>query len=303
MNTMRRIGLATGTLTDYEINYVETQIVKAVRPMLIGRQLMPIRTLPSAGYTKYTYYTENDMGQATISMTGEEQSMDLVDLTEGDVKIPIISKDYHLHWRDVLKRREAGEDLNTQHAENAARQVAEEEDKLILTGEITAGAGIWPALGIHGLCGSVDATMRFDGGDWNTAANSIPDVATAKQMLRAQGYYGPYKLIMPSAIYADIEELGAGGAGSDKWYFDAIGELIGGVENILISDNLWAVDGVQDSVLLVDVQPGNFELLVGADISNYLAQLPTMNYQGKVWEAVVPAIKRPEAICEITSLT
>ena len=104
---------------------------------------------------------------------------------------------------------------------------------------------------------------------------------------------------MPSAIYADIEELGAGGAGSDKWYFDAIGELIGGVENILISDNLWAVDGVQDSVLMIDVQPGNFELLVGADISNYLAQLPTMNYQGKVWEAVVPVIKRPLAICEI----
>ena len=299
MNTMRRIGLATGALTDYEINYVETAIVKTVRPILIGRQLMPTRNLPSAGYTKYTYYTENDMGQATISMTGEEQSMDLVDLTEGTVKIPILSKDYNLHWRDVLKRREAGEDLNTQHAENAARQVAEEEDKLILTGEITAGAGIWPALGIAGLCASVDATMRFNGADWNTAALSIPDVATAKQMLRAQGFYGPYKLIMPSAIYADIEELGAGGAGSDKWYFDAIGELIDGAQNILISDNLWAVDGVQDSVLLVDVQPGNFELLVGADISNYLAQLPTMNYQGKVWEAVVPVIKRPLAICEI----
>jgi uncharacterized linocin/CFP29 family protein len=292
---MRRVGLATGTLTDYEINYVETQIVKAVRPMLIGRQLMPINALPSAGYTKYTFYKENDMGQATISMTGEEASMDLVDLTEDSAKIPIISKDYVLHWRDVLKRRESGEDLNTQHAENAARQVAEEEDKLILTGEYTG----WPALGIHGLVGSVDGTQRFNGANWGTAANSIPDVATAKQMLRADGFYGPYKLIMPSAVYADIEELGAGGAGSDKWYFDAIGELIGGAQNILISDNLYATDGGSDSVLLVDVQPGNFELLMGADISNYLAQLPSMNYQGKVWEAVVPVVKRPLAICEI----
>ena len=299
MNSMRRIGLATGALTDYEINYVETQIVKTVRPLLIGRQLMPIRTLPSAGYTKYTFYKENDMGQATISMTGEEESMDLVDLTEDTTKIPIISKDYTLHWRDVLKRREAGEDLNTQHAENAARQVAEEEDKLILSGEYTG----WPALGIGGLCNSCDATQRFDGAAWSTAANSIPDVATAKQMLRADGFYGPYKLIMPSAIYAYIEELGAGGAGSDKWYFDAIGELIGGTQNILVSDNLWPVDGTQNSALLVDVQPGNFELLVGADISNYLAQLPTMNYQGKVWEAVVPVIKRPLAICEIYDIT
>ena len=102
-------------------------------------------------------------------------------------------------------------------------------------------------------------------------------VAAAKQQLRAAGYYGPYKLVMPSAIYAQLEALGAGGAGSDKWYFQAIGELIGGVENILVSDNLFAADGGQDSALLVDVQPGNFELLVGADITNFSLQNDAMN--------------------------
>ena len=299
MNSMRRIGLATGALTDYETNYVEQQIVKTVRPMLIGRQLMPIRTLPSAGYTKYTYYSDADLGQANISMTGEEQSMDLVDLTEGTVNIPIISKDYMLHWRDVLKRREAGEDLNTQHAESAARQVAEEEDKLILTGEYTG----WPALGLKGLGTSVDTSQRFDGANWNTVTNIVGDVATAKQMLRADGYEGPYKLLMPSAIYALLEKIGTGGAGSDKWCFEAVGELIGGAQNILVSDNLFTSAGLQTSALLIDVSPGNFELLVGADITNYLAQLPTMNYQGKVWEAVVPVIKRPLAICEIYAVT
>jgi len=299
MNTMRRIGLATGTLTDYEINLVETAIVKTVRPKLIGRQLMPIRTLPSAGYTKYTFYKENDMGQATISMTGEEQSMDIVDLTKGDVAIPIISKDYKLHWRDVLKRREGGEDLNTQHAENAARQVAEEEDRLILSGENAT----WPALGILGLLGSCPGVLNtnyFNGANWGTAttgpALAVADVAHAKQMLRALGHQGPYKIVMPSAVYACLETLIAN---TDKWGFEAVGELLGGTENILVSDNLFAADNGQDSVLLLDVQPGNFELLVGADISNYLAQLPTMNYQGKVWEAVVPVIKRPEAIIEI----
>jgi len=55
-------------------------------------------------------------------------------------------------------------------------------------------------------------------------------------------------------------------------------------------------------VLLIDTAPGNFELLIGADITNYLAQLPTMNYQGKVWEAVVPVIKRPNAIWEFTTV-
>jgi len=293
MQSMKRIGLATGTLTDDEVNYLETAIVKTVRPMLIGRQLMPIRTLGHAGYKKYTFYTENDMGQAMLSMTGEEQSMDVVDLTETPVNIPIISKDYMLHWRDVIMRRNQGEDLNTQHAENAARQVAEEEDKLILSGEYTG----WPALGITGLATATDKQSTV-GGDWS--ANCLTYVAAAKALLRTAGYYGPYRLIMNSTWYGQLEALISN---TEKWYFQAVGELIGGVENILVSDNLYASDGGTDRVLLVDVQPGNFELVVGADITNYLAQLPTMNYQGKVWEAVVPVVKRGNAIVEINALT
>lgn len=296
MQSMRRIGLATGVLTDYELNLVETQIVKTVRPLLVGRQLMPIRNLPHAGFTKYTFYTESDMGQATISMTGEEPSKDKVDLTEGYVKIPIISKDYVLHWRDVLARRNQGEDLNTQHAENAARQVAEEEDRLILTGGTLAGA-IWPALGIEGLC-TATGNLAQACGAW--PANAAANVAAAKQQLRAGGYYGPYKLVMRSAIYAVLEALIAN---TEKWYFQAIGELIGGVENILVSDNFYAADGGVDGAMLVDVQPGNFDLLIGSDISNFSLQNDAMNYECKVWEAVVPVIKRPLSIVELTGIT
>jgi uncharacterized linocin/CFP29 family protein len=296
MNSMRRIGLATGVLTDYEINYVETQIVKTVRPLLIGRQLMPTRTLPSAGYTKYTFYTESDMGQATISMTGEEKSRDLVDLDEDHVNIPIISKDYLLHWRDVLKRREGGEDLNTQHAENAARQVAEEEDKLILSGEYTG----WPALGIKGLCNATGIQTET-GDDWYDGANlMMADIAAAKAALRSYGFYGPYKLIVTSTEYALLERPYST---TNKFQFQLVGELLGGVENILISDNLYPADGTQNHALLIDTTPGNFELLMGADLTNYMFQNSDMNYEGKVWEAVVPVIKRPKAIVDITDIT
>jgi len=57
--------------------------------------------------------------------------------------------------------------------------------------------------------------------------------------------------------------------------------------------------GNTDSAMLIDIGPGNFELPVGQDLSNYLHKLPSMNMQGKVWEAVVPVIKRPNAIWEI----
>lgn len=293
MQGLKSIGTATGTLTDDEIEYIEQSVVTTMRPMLVGRTLMPTKPLANAGFKQYTFYTEQDMSQANISMTGEEQSIDRVELAESNVAIPIISKDYNLHWRDVLMRRNTGQDLNTQHATNAARQVAEEEDKLILSGEYTG----WPALGIEGL---MTATGRNTtaGGDWS--ANMITYVAAAKAELRTDGYFGPYKLIVTSAWYAQMEAVYGN---TDRYYFQVVGDLIGGVDNIVVSDNLYASDGGVDRVCLIDTSPGNFELVVGQDATTYLDQLPNMNYQGKVWEAVVPVIKRPEAICTITALT
>jgi uncharacterized linocin/CFP29 family protein len=91
---------------------------------------------------------------------------------------------------------------------------------------------------------------------------------------------------------------------TDRYYLDVVGDLVGGKQNVLISNSLYATDdGVADSALLLDVSPGNFELVVAQDVSTYLQQQANMNYKGKVWEAVVPAIKRPTAICEITGLT
>ena len=293
MQSFKNIGTATGSLTDDEIEYIEQSIVTTMRPMLVGRTLMPVKALSNAGFKTYTHYTEQDMSQATISMTGESQSMDRVDLAEVNTTIPIISKDYNLHWRDVLMRRNTGQDLNTQHATNAARQVAEEEDKLILSGEYTG----WPALGIEGLATATGRNTTA-GGDWS--ANMITYVAAAKAQLRTDGYFGPYKLIVTSAWYAQMEAVYGN---TDRYYFQVVGDLIGGVDNIVISDNLYASDGGVDSALVIDTSPGNFELIVGQDTTTYLDQLPNMNYQGKVWEAVTPVIKRPEAICEITSLT
>lgn len=293
MNAMNRIGNATGTLTDYEVQLIESQITKTIRPMLVGRTLMPTRSLGNAGTTKYTYFTENDMGQALISMTGEEESMDFVDLSGHDIKVPIISKDYKLHWRDVLARRNNGEDLNTANAVNAARQIAEEEDKLIISGEYTG----WPAMGIEGMCNATGRNTEA-GGDWSSTY--IADVSDAIDELETDGFYGPYKLLLGSSWYSQLRVLVGT---TDTFAFQTLEDLLGGPDSIVRTNNIFPADGTQDSALLIDTAPGNFELLVGADATTYLAQLPSMNYQGKVWEAVVPVFKRPAAICEITGLT
>lgn len=295
MQGLKRVGLATGVLTSDEIKYIETVITKTVYPQLVGRMLMPQKILPHAGFLSYHYYTETDMGAAIISMKGEMESQDTLDLTENEVKVPVLHKDYTLHWRDLEARRNAGQDLDTQHAENAARQVAEEEDKLILTGEHSG----WPALGIAGLVGSCPAGNRTDGNAWTTPANILTDLATGKAGLRALGHYGPYRFVVTPSVYAYMEKIAAGGAGSDKWFFQAIGELIGGVENILISGSLFATaDAGVDEAILVDIGQGNFELIVGLDLSIKATELKSGNVYVMVRECVVPVIKRPNAIWE-----
>ena len=148
MQSMPNVGRdSTGLIMREEVKYIETGIIETVHEHLIGRDLFPIVNLEDAGWKFYKYYKESDMGQAVLSMEGIAQSDDFPIYPYSEVKIPIISKTFMLQWRDVLASRHQGPDLLAQVPRNAARQIAEEEDKLLLTGEYAD----WAALGIVGL--------------------------------------------------------------------------------------------------------------------------------------------------------
>jgi uncharacterized linocin/CFP29 family protein len=295
MQSLTRVGRDTGILTTAEVNYIRSQVIRAAWPTLIGRTFMPVKNLGSWGYLKETFYTENDMTQAIISMMGEEKSEDISDLTEHEVKIPVISKDFRIKGRDVASARLSGRDLNTQQAENAARQCAEEEDKLIITGEYTG----WPALGIQGLA-TITNRNTTAGGDWS--ANYLTYVSAAKAAIEADGLYGRKVLIIKPAWMSQLDALVSNTAVLARTVLE---NMLGGPQNILVTDNLFSSAGGSDNALLVDTTPDNFELIVGEDYTVVGPhQLPGEDiYKGKVRVVAVPIIHRPTAICEITSLT
>lgn len=294
MRPLRRVGLETGQLTDEEIRYIDTRVVETVRPALVGRKLFPVFKLPHAGIKTWRGYKQTDMGEAVISMSGEMGSRDRVELEDFDVSVPVISKDFRLHWRDVVASRHGGIPIETSHAENAGRQVAEEEDKLLLSGEYTG----WRALGIEGLATATGRNTTA-GGDWS--ANALTYVANAIGELLADGFYGPYYLIIRSTWYAQLLTLITN---TEKFLVDAVAELLGGGrDRILISDNLYASDGGVDNAILCQPGQDNFELGIAQDVTTFMLQNSDMNLDGKVYEVVSPRIKRPTSICEITALT
>ena len=297
MRTMSKIGLETGQLTDEEIKYIDTAVVQTVEPLLIGRQIFPRATLPDAGFKTVQFYTETDMSAATISMLGETGARDRLELTAVPVNVPVISKDFIIHWRDVIAARHRGEPLDTAHIRNAARQVAEEEDKLLITGEYSG----WKACGVKGLVTVANNLGTSASGKWDVASVIIADVKAAVAALSAVGHYGPYAMICTPSQYQCLK-IPVGTGAEVSVYTWIMRDLFDNKGQIFQTPSLYAAAGTTDSALVVEPGAGNFDVAIGQDTTTYLFQDEDMNILGKVYEVLTPRIKRPAAIYEISSI-
>ena len=295
MKSLRKVGIETGALTDEELRYLDARVVETVRPRLVGRQLFPVFRLPHAGIKTMRGWRESDMSQAVIDMNGQTESFDRIELAEFNIDVPVISKGFYLNWRDVIASRNGGIPIDARSIENASRQCAEEEDKLLITGEITGTANVWPALGILGLLRSAGNT-EGSAGAW--PANCLVDISDAIAELEADGHLGPYAAVLRSEWYGTLRQLIAGTA---VFYLEKVKELV--TAGIYVSDSLFTAAGLTTSALVVEPSAENFELVIGQDMSTFTQQDKNMNTVGKVYEVVAPRIKRPASICEITALT
>jgi len=294
MKTLSKVGLETGELTDEELIFIDTAIVEAARPALRAREVFEIEPLPNAGIRTVRKYAETDMSQAFISMDGDTITLDRTALSATDVSVPVISKDFEVNWRDIIASRYGGMSLDVEMGRNAARQVAEEENKLCMTGEYTG----WRALGIEGLATATNRNTEASAGAW--PANTITDINDAIAELEADGFTsGPYVLI---GRVDWIRKLDAAVANTTQTYKSFL--LQNGILSaVYADDSLYASDGGTDNAIVCVPGKENFSLQVGQDITTYRYPKETMNTLFRVYEVATPVIKRPTSICEITGLT
>jgi len=294
VRAMSSIGRDIGILTREEVKYVEQTIVEQIHEHLIGRDLFPLVRVPDAGYMDYKYYEEEDMGPASISRYGVAQSDDKTLYHSSEVPIPIIDKTFMIQWRDILASRHQGMSLLEQYPRNAARQIAEEEDRLLLTGEDAT----WASMGILGLGSSTPVANTVPAtGAWPT--NAIADVNAGLIALEALGFIGvdPVMIGQPAAIKCLNWQL----TNTEITYREFLlrNKL---VRAIYETRNLFSAAGGTDSVLLVIPGKENFYMVE--------AMPPTVNWwydkmgnaYGVVREAVTPIIARPNAIYEIAAI-
>ena len=197
MLPLRRVGMDTGRLTDEEAIYIDERVVETVRPLLVARRLFPVFTLPNAGIMTVRGYKRSDMSAAKISLYGQPGNKDRTEKTPFNITVPVIEKEFDISWRDVEAARGVGLPIDTQEAENAARQVAEDEDLLLITGEHTG----FKALGVEGLATATGRNTTA-GGDWS--ANAFTYVNNAIGELETDGHYGPYALLIRPSWWRQI---------------------------------------------------------------------------------------------------
>jgi uncharacterized linocin/CFP29 family protein len=294
MQKLRRVGLETGQLTDEELRFIDTEIIGAAWPQLHAREIFETKVLPNAGLRTLRHYTQTDMGQAVITMDGEDISLDRTQLTANDVKIPVTSKDFTINWRDILAARHNNQPLDIVEGRNAARQVAEEENKLLFTGEYTG----WPALAIEGLMTATGRNTQASAGAW--PANVVADVNAGIAKLEEDGFTsGPYVLLCRVAA---ARKLDAALASTEITYrkFLLENDII---QAVISDDSIYGADGSTDHGAVVCPGRDNFEVAIGQDITTWEYQLQNMNKLFRVFEVLAPHVKRPTSICELTGLS
>lgn len=294
MQTLRRVGMdVPGRLTSEEIIYIDTRVVETVKPLLIGRRLFPVFTLPHAGFMTVRGYKRTNMSAARISLYGETGSKDRTEKAPfADITVPVIDKEFEVMWRELEASRSNGVPLDLQDAENAARKVAEDEDKLLITGEYTG----FRALGVEGLATATGRNTKASAAAW--PGSSLTDLSAAIGELEGDGHMGPYACVLRSSWAAKLRALVSNTA--VKW-IDVIRDLF--AAGIYVSDSLYTSAAATTSALVLEPSQENFELIIGRDLEVRKQEDVRGNLKCIVREVVAPRIKRPTSICELTGLT
>ena len=278
-------------LTQFQIQYIEDKIVEAMGELMIGRKIFAPRSVPP-GKKVFTYYDEVDMSPAVITMGGNTQAGDVTMYDDNDVRVPAISKDFFLQWRDKLASLEDAPNLMDRYAKNAAKQVAEEEDKLLITGEYYG----WGAYNIEGL---MTKTTRGSvaGGAWPT--NSYIAINLGRAALEAAGFYEePILIGRPTQIkYLDTLIANTGITYRQSLLDNGL------VTDIMETTSLFTAAGLLTSCMLVVPSPEYLYYVEGMPPTFTQWMDKDGNIHGKVREIIAPVIAHSGALCEITAIT
>jgi uncharacterized linocin/CFP29 family protein len=262
-------------LSEKDWERLDKIVVESAQKRLVGRRFISITGPLGAGIqvVQKGILTGIDDDEEVISVAKKE-----------NLSIPMIYKDFRLHWREIETSKRLGMPLELGPAAAASAVCANMEDKLVFTGCIHEDEPCeCPGQGLL----NVDGKNEIETEGWDEPGSAFQDAVAATEKLIASGCYDPYAMVVSPAMYSKLHRMMQRGGRLEITF---IKELMadGVYQSPVLSDN----EGI-----VVATGKENLDLVIGQDLITAYLGADEMNHPFRVFETVLLRIKRPEAIC------
>lgn len=126
-----RVFDADMPLTGDELERLQNVVIEAARRQLVGRRILEVYGPLGAGMQGVPADRFDNVELASVDQLGEEERGAFGTGRRVQLTIPILYKDFILHWRDIVLARQLGSEIDFSAAAGAASVVAAKEDDLI----------------------------------------------------------------------------------------------------------------------------------------------------------------------------
>jgi uncharacterized linocin/CFP29 family protein len=257
---------------------IDQTVVRTAQSVLVGRRFISLVGPFGAGVEAIPNDIVAGRTAGQVDLLGENEGEPLAIANRWFLALPLLYKDFWLHWRDLESTRQMGLPLDVGKAAAAASATALAEDRLVFDGEATLGL-----VGLRNAEGRQTVAMH----DWASMGVAFADVVEAVRVLTQAGFTGPYALAVSPRLYADLNRI-----------FDNTGVLeLEQIEKLARRGVYPTAVLPEPAALLVDSGTQNMDLAVGIDLSTAYVESSNLNHRFRVIESLVLRIRRPGAIC------
>jgi len=252
----------TATLRYDEWKAIDQAIVKIARERLVAANDLQANGLTypisnGLGSTVLQWETQSDFEAAEMDMEARKSSAEDRTVFETNyMPLPIIHKSFSISLRTLEASRTSGDPLDTVNAENAARQVVEKVEDVILLGasSFAYGGGTLYGYKDHINRNTVTLASNWDASS-TTGEDILDDVLAMLKSATNDRHYGDFILYIPTD-YDDILDNDFKSY-SDKSIRQRLLE-IPKIQAIRAADRL-----TDNHVLLVEMRPETVKLVIG----------------------------------------
>lgn len=274
------LGHAENPLREEEWARLNETVIQVARRSLVGRRILDLYGPLGAGVQSIPHDEYTGVSPGAIDIVGEQETATVFTDARKFKTIPLIYKDFLLHWRDIEAARTHNMPLDVSAAAGAAALCAQMEDELIFYGD--------PKLGHEGL---MNATGRLtvNLGDWSEPGQGYMSIVEATRKLNEHGHYGPYAVVLSPRLYSLLHRI-----------YEKTGVLE--IETIkqLAADGVYQSNRLRgESGVVVSTGRENMDLAVAMDMVTSYLGASNMNHPFRVLESLILRIKHPDAICTL----